>query len=140
VPLHGHKSYFAVDDSAGTLRNISACVTSVTFEQDNDTHDSTCFGAEGHTFVVGLTNGKITVVGLWDKSALVGSDTVFNGLAGLEGTTTSVEYGPEGNTTGQKKKTCETVLESYVESDPVADLVTFTATLQISGSVTTTVF
>lgn len=141
MPLHGHKSYFALEDSAGTtLRNISPYVTSVTFEQDNDTSDTTTFGAEGHTFIVGLTNGKITIVGLWDKSALVGSDTVFQSLIGYETNTMTFNYGPEGSTAGQKLKSGECVLESYVESDPVADLVTFTAVLQISGSVTVTTF
>lgn len=141
MPLHGHKSYFALEDSAGTtLRNISPYVTSVTFAQNNDTHDTTTFGQEGHTYIVGLTDGKITIVGLWDKAALVGSDTVFQSLIGYETNTMTFNYGPEGNTAGQKLKSGECVLESYTEADPIADLVTFTAVLQISGSVTVTTF
>lgn len=141
MALHGHLSYFAVEDSAGTtLRNISPYVTTVTFEQDNDTHDTTTFGQEGHTFQVGLTNGKITIAGLWDKTALVGTDTVFQGLVGYDVNTMTFNYGPEGNTTGKMKKSGECILESYIEADPVADLVTFTAVLRISGSVTIGVF
>lgn len=137
MALHGHKSYFSVEDSGGTtLRNISPYITSVNFEQDNDTSDTTTFGQEGHTFLVGLTNGKITVQGLWDKTALTGSDTVFQSMVGYDTNTMTFNYGPEGNTAGQMKKSGECVLETYVEADPVADLVTFTATLRISGSVT----
>lgn len=137
MPQHGKTSYFALEDSGGaTLRNISPYVTLVAFEQDNDTHDTTTFGNEAHTFITGLTNGKIVVNGLWDATALVGTDTVFNGLVGLDGTSLTFNYGPQGNTAGQVKKSGECILVSYAESDPVADLVTFTATLQITGSVT----
>lgn len=138
---HGMKGYFGVEDSGGTtVRNISPYVKSTSFEQDNDTHDNTTYGATGHTFQVGLTNGKITIQGLWDTTALVGTNTVIDGLIGLLTTTLTFEYGPAGNTTGKVKKTGECVLESYVESVPVDDLITFTATFQISGTVTKTVF
>lgn len=141
MALHGHLSYFALEDSAGTtLRNLSPFITAVTFEQDNDQHDITTFGAEGHMFQVGLTNGKITLAGFWDKTALVGTDTVLQSLVGYDVNTMTFNYGPEGNTTGKMKKSGECVLVNYTESDPVADMVTFTATLQISGSVSIGVF
>lgn len=140
MALHGKGSYFSLDDSTGTPRNISPYVTQVTFSQTNDTHDTTTFGQNGHTFIAGLTNGKCTVTGLWDKTALVGTNTVFQSLVGLNATTMTFSYGPEGNTTGKVNKTGECILESYEESDPVADLVKFTAVLQITGSVTATVF
>lgn len=134
---HGKDSYFSIEDSAAsTLRNISPHVTSVNFDQSNDTHDNTTFGAEGHTFAGGLTNGKITVAGLWDKTASTGSDTVFQSLVGLDAVTVGFEYGPEGNGSGSVKYSGECILESYNQSAPVADLVTFQAVLQISGSVT----
>lgn len=140
MSYHGKDAYFAVEDSAGsTLRNVSPYVTSVNFDRGNDTHDNTTFGAEGHTFQAGLTNGKITVNGLWDDTASTGSQTVFNSLLGLE-TTVGFEYGPEGNGSGAVKYSGECVLESYNESAPVADLVSFAAVLTISGNVTTGTF
>lgn len=136
--LHGKATYFAVEDSGGaTLRNISPYLNSVDFNQSNDTHDNSTFGVTGHTYQVGLTDGTITLKGFWDKTASTGSNTVLQSLLGV-GTTATVgfEYGPEGNATGKLKKSGEAVLESYQESAPVADLVTFTATLKISGAVT----
>lgn len=140
MPLHGKSSYFALDDSTGTVRNISPYVTDVTFEQDNDSHDTTTFGQNGHTFIAGLTNGTITVNGLWDKTALVGSNTVIQGLIGQNATTFTFTYGPEGNATGKVSKSGECILVSYSETDPVADLVKFSAKLQITGTVTASTF
>lgn len=140
MSIHGKDSYFGVEDSAGTtLRNLTPYINSIDFNQENDTHDDTTMGQEGHTFRAGLTNGSITISGVWDKTATTGSNTVLQSLVGLE-TTVGFEYGPEGNTAGMVKKSGECVLSSYAESAPVADLVTFTASFQISGSVTAGVF
>jgi hypothetical protein len=108
---------------------------SVEFNQENDTHDNTTFGAEGHTFAGGLTNGTISLGGLWDKTASTGSHTVLQSLVGHE-IPVGFEYGEEGNTVGMVKLSGECLLESYSQSSPVADLVKFQATLRISGSVT----
>lgn len=141
MPQHGKDTYFSVEDSvASTLRNISPYLNTVGFSRQNDTHDTTTFTKTGHTFVGGLTNGKITLNGLWDKTASTGSQTVLNSLLGLGTTTVGWEYGPEGNSSGKVKYSGEAVLESYDESAPVADLVSFTAVLQISGAVTTGTF
>ena len=136
MSIHGKDAYFAVEDSAGTtLRNISSDVTTVNFDQSNDIHDNTTFGAEGHTFQGGLTSGKITVNGWFTVTASTGTDTVLRSLVGHE-TPVDFEYGPEGNASGARKKSGACVLESYNVSNPVADLVSFTAAFQISGSVT----
>lgn len=119
--------------------DISPYVNSVEFERDNDVLDSTCYGSGAHTFVGGLVTGKITVQGLWDKTATVGSQTVFAALVGVSSTTAFI-WGPESTTTGNVKYSGTFVLESYAESSPVADLVSYTATLQISGAVTVGVF
>lgn len=140
MSIHGKDSYFAIEDSAAsTLRNISPYVNSVEFSQANDNHDDTTFGAEGHTFRNGLTNGTITVQGLWDDTASTGSHTVIQSLVGIE-VSVGFEFGPEGNATGAVKLSGECVLSDYSQSAPVADLVSFSATFQISGGVTAGTF
>lgn len=137
MALHGKDTYFSLEDSAGTtLRNLSPYVNSVEYSRSNDTHDNTTFGAEGHTWQTGLTNGTITIAGFWDKTALVGSATVFDSLLDLDTPTLTFEYGPEGNTSGLVKYTGECILQDLSYSSPVADLVSFSATLQISGTTT----
>lgn len=137
APTHGKDAAFLLEDSAAsTLRNISDQLTNIAFNRSNDTHDSTTFGKEGHTFIAGLTNGTITIDGFWDKTASTGSATVLDSLMGLDAVTVGWEYGPEGNASLAVKYSGECVLASLDVSEPVADLVTFTAQLQISGDVT----
>lgn len=141
MAVHGKVSNFKVEDSAGTtLRDLSTNLTNVAFSRQNDTHDSTAFGSEGHTFMTGLTNGKITLTGWTAYTASTGTMTVLDGLVGLDTVTMGFEYGPHGIVTGLPKYTGECILESLDVSDPVADLVSFVAVLQISGDVTKGVF
>ena len=141
MATHGKDSKFSLEDSAGTtLRDLSSNLTNVAFSRQNDTHDNTGFGATGHTFQAGLTNGKITLTGWTDTTATTGTLTVLGSLVGLTANSVSFEYGPHGNATGAVKYTGECILESLDISDPVADLVSFTAVLQITGAVTKGVY
>lgn len=141
MAIHGKDSAFKLEDSAGsTLRDIGPYLTSVDFSEENDTHDNTVLGLEAHTFQTGLTNGTITLNGFWDATATVGAATVLDSLVGLDGITAGFEYGPAGTTTGLVKYSGECILQSLDYSSPVADLVTFTATLQITGAVTKGVY
>jgi hypothetical protein len=141
VAYHGKDASFKLEDSAGTtLRDLSSNLTNIAWGRQNDTHDTTAFGAEGHTFITGLTNGKITITGWTDYSATTGTMTVIDSLVGLDAVTVGFEFGPHGSTTGNAKYTGECILESVDVSDPVADLVSFVAVLQISGDVTKGVF
>jgi hypothetical protein len=141
APTHGKDTSFTLEDSAATTpRDLSTQLTSVAFSRQNDNHDTTCFGAEGHTFINGLTNGTCTIQGWWDATASTGAATVIDGLVGLDGVTLGAVYGPFGTTTGNIKYSFECILKSVDVSGPVADLVSFTAQLQISGDVTKGVF
>lgn len=115
--------------------DISTNTNSITFERDNDTHDTTTFGATSHTYIAGLIDGKMTLAGFWDKTASTGSQKVFTALVG-DSDGAAFVYGPEGSTTGNVKYSGTIILESYTESAPVADVITFTASLKISGAVT----
>lgn len=118
--------------------DFSAYVTSVTFTQGQDVLDTSTFGATGHTYTNGLTDTKMTVNGLWDKTALTGSHTVLQALIGAG--STAFIWGPEGTTTGNVKHSGNLVASSYEESAEVAGLVTFTFQANITGAVTTGAF
>lgn len=138
APTHGKDFVFKLEDSAAsTLRDLSSQLTGVEgFDRSNDTHDTTTAGAEGHTYMVGLTDGSITLNGFQDQTASTGTATVLDSLMGLDSITVGWEYGPFGLTAGLLKYSGECVLESVSVSSPVADMVTFTASLKISGNVT----
>lgn len=133
MSLHGKDTYFAIEDAAGTtLRNISPYTDSVETSWSNDIHDDTTFGQDGHTKRGGLVDGSISLGGVWDKTADVGPYSVFKTLIG-NSDPVNWEYGPEGNASGKVKESGLGVVENYSESSPVADLVRWTATVQVSG-------
>jgi hypothetical protein len=136
IQTHGAGTYFSCEDSArSTLRDISIYVTQVDYNRTNDTHDNTTFGATAHGYQTGLTDGTISISGFWNKTASTGASTVLDSLLG-SGDTLGYEYGPEGNTNGEVKYSGECVLQDLSYSSPVADMVTFSATLQLAGPVT----
>lgn len=136
MSTHGMNGYFSIEDSGATvLRNLSPYLNSIEPSWSNDIHDDTTFGQTGHTKRGGLTDGSINISGMWDKTTDVGTYTVLRSLLGTQAPV-NWEYGPEGNASGKVKESGLGVLESYAESVPVADLITFTATIQVSGAIT----
>jgi len=128
---HGKSTVFKVDNSGGTLTDISNTLTDLGFPQTVETAETTSFGSSSKTFVVGLSDATISASGNFDA-------TVDAHLAGILGQAASVsfEYGPEGSSTGQVKYTGEAILTSYEKSGAVGDVVTYSAEFQVTGAVT----
>lgn len=128
---HGKSAVFKVDDSTGTLRDISNVSNSVSFPREAEILETTSFGSNDRTYIVGFKNQTISIDGSFDA-------TVDGYLAGILGqdATVSFEYGPEGSASGAIKYTGEAYLTSYETSAGVGDVVSFSAAFQISGAVT----
>jgi len=128
---HGKNSVFKVDNSGGTLTNISDVLNNVSMPREVETVETTSFGSSYRSYVVGFQNATISIEGTWDA-------TVDAHLAGILGqdATVSFEYGPEGSTTGYVKYTGEAYMTSYETSGAVGEVVTFSAELQVSGAIT----
>jgi len=128
---HGKSAVFKVDDSSGTLRDISNVSNSVSFPREAEILETTSFGSNDRTYIVGFKNQTISIDGSFDA-------TVDGYLAGILGqdATVSFEYGPEGSASGATKYTGEAYLTSYETSAGVGDVVSFSAAFQISGAVT----
>lgn len=122
-----------VDNSGGTLTDISRSVNQVQFSRDADLLDATTFQAPGgdKEFIVGFKDNKFTVSGNADATVMAH----LNGIHGQEATV-SFQYGPEGTTTGNRRYTGECVLVNLSEDTPATGLNTFTASFQITGQVT----
>jgi hypothetical protein len=127
--VHGKNTVFKVDDSGGTLRTISAYVTSVDFPQTADTAETTAFGSTNKSYVAGVKDATVSIEGIWDP-------TVDGYLYGIVGQTVSIEYGPEGATALDKKYTCEAICTNYTPPSSIDDAVKFSAEFQVSGAVT----
>lgn len=132
---HGKNTVFKVDNSGGTLTDISAYLNSVTLPRSVETGETTSYGNSAKTYIVGLSDSTLSVDGTWDA-------TVDAHLAGVLGQDASLtfEYGPEGSGSGAIKYTGECYLTSFETSSPVADVVKFSAEFQVTGTVTRTTF
>jgi hypothetical protein len=128
---HGKSTVFKVDNSGGTLTDISNTLTDVTFPQTVETAETTSFGSSAKAYIVGLTDSTVSISGTYDA-------TVDAHLAAILGQAASVsfEYGPEGSTSTYVKYSGEAYLTSYEKSGSVGDAVKFSAEFQVTGAVT----
>ena len=131
--VHGKSTYFNLDDTGGTARDLSDTLTSVDFPETIDTAETTAFGATSKSYIVGLRDATVSVSGLWDA-------TVDGYMLGTEPATRTWLFGPAGSTGGNIKYTGEAVLTSYGISNPVGDVISYSLDLQVTGYVTRTTF
>lgn len=129
--VHGKNTVFSIQDSANTLRNISAFLNSVSFSQEAGTAEVTTFGKASKDYLAGLKDATISIEGSWDSVV----DGYLNGILGFA-TLRTFEYGPEGSTTGKIKYSGSGILTSYEPDSPLDDAATFSSEFQISGTIT----
>jgi hypothetical protein len=118
-------------------KDISPFCKTSSYEGSADFHETTGYQPPGgaKTKSGGLIDGKFTCGGTYDNTASVGPR---NALKPLLGTTVAVVRNPEGTGTGKPNDAFSGVLTKYVETNPVDDMVTWSAEIEISGPVTTT--
>ncbi len=132
---HGKDTVFKIDNSGGSLQDISTYLLSVGFPQEIDMAETSTFGTGAKTYVAGMTDATISIEGRYDPTV----DNILNALKGLAATQT-FEYGPQGGTGGAVKYTGECRMTSYEVSGDVGDMTGFSAEFQVSGSITRTTF
>jgi hypothetical protein len=129
--VHGKNTVVTVDSN-----DLSQYTNTSDFNPTADSHDVTTYGKNGHVFAPGLTNGTFTMGGTYDNTANTGPRAVLRPLIGADPVT--VVRQPEGAGTGLPQDSFSGLLTSYTESSPVADMVAWQATFQVSGDVDTT--
>lgn len=112
--------------------DISDFVDTVTYTDMVDSLDVTTFGNDGHRKRGGLQGGGFAIGGVYDTTASGPRDIVKP----LVGTVVAVDWRPEGTGSGKPKSTGSVLVQNYVESSPVADIVRWTASLEIDGVIT----
>jgi hypothetical protein len=128
---HGKATVFKVDNSGGSLTDISDVLTDVSFPQTIETAETTSFGSSAKSYIVGLSDATISISGNFDATV----DAHLSGVLG-QAASLSFEYGPEGSTSPDAKYTGECLMTSYEKSGAVGDVVTFSAEFQVTGVVT----
>jgi predicted secreted protein len=128
--VHGKGTSFTLDNTSGSVVDISNTLTSVDFPETIETAETTAFGSSAKSYIVGLKDASISVSGIWDAT----TDATIMG--GAEPASRSFVYGPAGSGTGAVKYSGEAIVTSYSISNPVGDVVTFSLDLQVTGAVT----
>jgi len=130
--VHGKGTAVSIDDN-----DMSPYTNNVAFNRSADSHDVTTFGRNSKRYQSGLKDGTATVSGVYDNTAMTGPGAVFRPLVG--GAEVELVYEPEGSGTGRPVATVNVIVTAYNETSPVADMVTWEATLQFSGDIADTV-
>lgn len=124
--VHGKDTYVSLDD-----QDVSTFTNSTTYNREADSHDVTTYGKGSHVFQGGLKGGTCTLSGVYESGAS-GPRAV---IAPMLGTTVEFIFRPEGTGTGLPEDTVDVVVTAYNESSPVADMIQWTAELQLSDDV-----
>jgi hypothetical protein len=105
-----------------------------------DTGETSVFGTNDKTYLIGQADGTVAIAGLFDPTVDAQINAVIQGL--LDGTivTTSVEWGPQGGATGKIKYSCEVVWTGYSVTAGVGDVLNFKLDGQRSGATTRAVY
>jgi hypothetical protein len=126
--VHGKGTAVTIDGD-----DLSAYANSVTFTRTADTHDVTTFGKNSKVYAPGLKDGTGSIEGIYDSTAMSGPSAVLRPLVGAAVVT--LIYRPEGTGTGKPEAEVDVLVNSFEESAPVADMVTWTAEFQMSDDI-----
>lgn len=127
--VHGKNTYVSLDGS-----DLSPYTNNTEAPTEADTHDTTTYGNDDKTYAGGLRDATFSISGVYDSDATAGPRAVIKPLVG---TTVPFVFRPEGTGSGLPEDTADVVVQSYSETSPVADMITWTAELQRSGPTTT---
>lgn len=128
--VHGRKTYVSLNAA-----DLSAYTDNSDLTRGADSHDVTTYGKDDHVFVGGLKKGNASMSGTYDNTVSVGPRAVINPIIG---TVVTMVRRPEGTGSGRPQDSASVLVEEYVESAPVADMVKWSVKLTVSDAVTST--
>jgi hypothetical protein len=126
---HGRKTFISLNAS-----DLSLFTTTSQLEKTADKHDVTTYGLDNHAYNGGLKDGTATMSGIYDNTA-AGPRAIVTALIG---TVVTLVRRPDGTGTGKAQDSVSVLVVKYNETNPVADMVTWSCDMQMSGPVTTT--
>lgn len=128
--VHGKGTVVSVDSN-----DMSVFSTSCEYELKAEAHEVTAFGSDNKVFAGGLKESSFKLEGTYDDTADVGPRAT---LEPATGTVVEIIYKPEGAGVGKPTRTFDGLLTTYTETDPVGDMIKFSAQFQGSGAVAVT--
>lgn len=136
----GTTTFFQLDNESGSLVNISSYMDTVSHQQSTQMLEVTAFGSASKVFIAGLNDGDtITFSGPADSP--IGTQLYKLKAAQAAGTAShSWVYGPGGSVANYPKVSGEALVASFTFSSGVGGRFEYSASLQITGAVTNTVW
>lgn len=123
---HGRHTVIIIDGN-----NISAFSDNTEENDGVDTHDVTTYGAARKAYAAGLGDGTFTISGTHDNTAQ-GPRSVLKPIMAA-GEAVPFVYRTEGTGTGLPEEQVDVIVKSYKQTAPVADMVKWSAELQMTG-------
>jgi len=127
--VHGKNTVITLDGD-----DLSAFTNTSELTRGADSHDVTCYGKNDHVFSGGLGKGSASMGGVYDNTA-TGPRAVIEPLVG---TLVTLIRKPDGTGAGKPQDSVSVLVEEYVETSPVADMVSWSVKLLMSDAVTST--
>jgi len=132
---HGKNAQFELE---GT--NLSNTLNEISMPREIETAETTAFGTQDKTYIVGLSDATVSLSGMFDATVDSAISTIINNLKSGSIASASFAYGPAGSVASSPKFTGEALVTSYEISSPVGDVITYSLELQCSGAVSGTTY
>jgi len=123
--VHGKGTEVLLDEF-----DLSSYFNSVDTSRSTDTAETTSFGATSKSYIVGLTDGTLSLSGMFAQDT-DGSDEELSAILGSS-TTPVLTVNLDAGTIGNRAVVAKAHQTSYAISSPVADVVTVTADFNAS--------
>lgn len=114
--------------------NLSPYTNTSELDVGSDEHDVTCYGKDDHCYSGGLLTGAVTMGGVYDDTAS-GPKAVIEPLVG---TVVTLIRRPEGTGSGLPQESLSVLVKRYVETNPVADMITWSCEMTKSDAIART--
>ena len=136
MPSHGKNTYVGMDNAAGVLTSIQSYSRSASPTETVETAETTNFGQNDKTYIVGQVDEKFTIGGTFETAFLQLVRAVKAAQQSGATPTCTVRFGPNGSATGSYFNERETLITSIQVSASVGDLVTMSVDFQRTGPTT----
>jgi hypothetical protein len=136
----GTTSFVLLDGVNGVGTNVSRYSDNFSWPQSVDTLDVSAFGTAAKAFINGLTDGDtVTISGPYDAPMFT-LLTAVKAAQSAGSATSTILWGPGGSVATEARISAEAWVTQVSLSSSVGGRVDMSASLQITGAVTNTVF
>lgn len=111
--------------------DISEFCNTSSLERSATSHDVTTYGKDAKVKQGGLKDGSTSIGGWYDNTAAGPHDIIDP----MVGTVVEMIRRPEGTGSGLPQQTVDVLVQNYVETAPIDDIIQWTAALELSDDV-----